>query len=291
MKPLHSFIDKESNSLKLIPQLKAWFNGDLSLPADVGDLPGVYSNFVMTLDGRISFNQPGHMGGGDISLGNIDDRRIMALLRATTDAILVGANTLRLEDQHVWTPEFILPDDLNFIDLVNYQRLEMGKADREYLHFFITGSGKINPQAAVLSDKNADVCFITTRSGQEEINSLIPSNNFKILVVENKDNEREVDVLEALKIIKERFKVKNLLCEGGPKVIGLLINCQALNQAFLSISNQVIGNSPQANKPDRPSWVSNYFGQPGESIRLEKEYLKFDSLQEMEFQSNKIIYP
>ena len=39
---------------------------DWRLPQQ-GARPYVYSNFVLSRDGRVSFNEPGHMSGGDVS--------------------------------------------------------------------------------------------------------------------------------------------------------------------------------------------------------------------------------
>ncbi len=287
MEPLKTCIDRKTNQVKLIPELSNWYGGNLSLPAGKNELPGVYSNFVTTADGRISFNQPGHMGGGDISMGNIDDRRIMALLRATADAVLVGANTLRIEPTHIWTPEFIIPDDPDFVRLVTKQREELGMDTHRYLHFFVTGSGHVNPDATVFTAENAEVWFITTKSGKKVIEEEfkdVPS----ILVV---GDGKEVDMSLALAEIGKQFKLKHILCEGGPRVIGSLLKKQVLNGAFLSIANQVIGNSPSENEPDRPSWISDYHGQYNKSILLNRETVKFDPKEEMEFQSYQLVYP
>ena len=68
--------------------------GDLRFPAH-HDQPYVVGNFVSTLDGVVSFEIPGKSGGGEISGFNEADRFIMGLLRASADAVIVGAGTLR----------------------------------------------------------------------------------------------------------------------------------------------------------------------------------------------------
>lgn len=289
MQRLKTYLDTpniSSDKIQLIPELQSWYNGNLYLAKPILDLPGVYSNFVTTYDGRISFNQPDHMGGGDISMGNLDDRRIMGLLRATTDAVLVGANTLRLEADHIWTPDFILRDDQDFVELLNQQRAIMGKNGLNYLHLFVTGSGHVNPEAAVFKNKQAESWFITTETGAKVIKSTFTSEP-NILTI---GQSGEVDMSLALTLVREKFKLNHILCEGGPKVIGSLLNTQTLNQVFLSIANQIIGNAPSQDQPDRPSWVSGYYGQPGQTPKLDRETVKFDDLDSMEFQSSRIIY-
>jgi len=46
--------------------------------------PYVFSNFVTTLDGVVSFNTKGHASGGDISGFNIQDRMVMAQVRSSS---------------------------------------------------------------------------------------------------------------------------------------------------------------------------------------------------------------
>ena len=72
--------------------------------------PYVYVNFVTSRDGRVSFAVPGHAGGGEVSRFKAQDRWLMALCRARSDAVLVGDGTLRAEPDHLWTPDFIWPE-------------------------------------------------------------------------------------------------------------------------------------------------------------------------------------
>jgi hypothetical protein len=46
-------------------------------------------------DGRVSFSEPRHLGGGDVSGFDERDRRLMGLLRARADAVMVGDGTLK----------------------------------------------------------------------------------------------------------------------------------------------------------------------------------------------------
>src|SRR5215203_5322293 len=75
-------------------ELRVLYSGDLQFPAH-SDQTYVIGNFVSTLDGVVSFQIPGKSGGGDISGSNAADRFIMGLLRASADAVIVGAGTLR----------------------------------------------------------------------------------------------------------------------------------------------------------------------------------------------------
>src|SRR5947209_17868518 len=106
--PLESLFDMERGSdLPLPPDLSTLF-GRLQFPPHP-DLPYVLGNFVTTLDGVVSLNEPGHASGGDISGFNQQDRIVMGLLRAIADVVIVGAGTLRAEPNHRWTAQYIYP--------------------------------------------------------------------------------------------------------------------------------------------------------------------------------------
>src|SRR5687768_8432323 len=97
----------EGEALPLPGELAAFY-GTLRMPAPAGR-PHVLANFVTTLDGVTSWNIPGQMGGGEISGFSEEDTAVMGLLRAVSDAVVIGNATLRVVPDHLWTPEFFQP--------------------------------------------------------------------------------------------------------------------------------------------------------------------------------------
>ncbi|MDQ4058551.1 MAG: dihydrofolate reductase family protein, partial [Actinomycetota bacterium] len=90
-------------SVELPPALRSAFGGNLGVPT-----PVVYANFVTSLDGVAAFadgTPPSAISGGSSA-----DRLVMGLLRALADTVLIGAETLRTEPDHLWTPDWIYPD-------------------------------------------------------------------------------------------------------------------------------------------------------------------------------------
>ncbi len=74
--------------------------------------PYISSNFVMGLDGRVSFSElKGRAGGREVSRSR-EDRWLMDFLRAHHDGQLIGANTLREEPgPHVRGADYGIDDD------------------------------------------------------------------------------------------------------------------------------------------------------------------------------------
>src|ERR1700746_2316770 len=92
---VHTLLDREKIAEPfLTPALREMYDGDLQFPAPPGERPYVIANFVSTLDGAASFKLPGASSGSSISASNAGDRFIMGLLRASVDAIMVGAHTI-----------------------------------------------------------------------------------------------------------------------------------------------------------------------------------------------------
>lgn len=100
------------------------YDGDLQFPAGSAQRPYVIGNFVSTLDGVVSFKVKGCSDGSAISGSDPADRFIMGLLRASADAVLVGAGTVHDESpESLWIPEYTYPDAKQLIaDLLTSQR-------------------------------------------------------------------------------------------------------------------------------------------------------------------------
>jgi hypothetical protein len=107
MKQITTLLDRNGGLDRTVlpEELRILYGGDLRFLA-YDDRPYVIGNFVSTLDGVVSFEIPGKSGGGDISGFNEADRFIMGLLRASADAVVVGARTLReVAPEHLWLAE------------------------------------------------------------------------------------------------------------------------------------------------------------------------------------------
>src|SRR5579871_6855528 len=106
--PFTVLFDEHDGAGRPLPPEARSLYGDWRLPEPEGR-PFVYANFVISHDGRISFALSGAAGGGAVSANNSHDQWLMGVLRARADAVMVGANTLRLEPEHCWTAEAIFP--------------------------------------------------------------------------------------------------------------------------------------------------------------------------------------
>ena len=233
LEPFTLLFDDDPRSAPSLPAaLRALYGGDWHVPDPAGR-PYTYSNFAVSRDGRVSFNVPGHLGGGDVSGFNAHDRWLMAFLRARADAVVVGDNTLRLEPAHLWTCEYIYPEAQPFLEL----RAAEGRKPCP-LQVFLSLTGDFDPDAAVFCRPDLDVLIATTARGYEAASGLKCAANVKVLEL----GQGSVDLGRLGTILKVDFGVNTLLCEGGPSVYGGFIAAQLVDDEFLTLCSTVIGN-------------------------------------------------
>jgi riboflavin biosynthesis pyrimidine reductase len=219
----------------------AVYGCDWRLPQ--GALPYVYSNFVLSRDGRVSFNEPGHLSGVDVSGFSVHDTWLMGLLRARADAILMGDNTLRIEPEHVWTAEYIFPADADAFAAL--RRVE-GRAPMP-LQVFLSLEGDVDVDAAaIFSRDDAHVVLATTTRGAARARAL-PATRARVDVLDL--GAEAADVRALLDLLHETYGVATVLCEGGPRAYGSLLAAGCLDDEFLTLSPVVVGSAPDAPRP------------------------------------------
>lgn len=222
---------------------RAVYGGDWVLP----DRRYVYVNFVVARDGRVSFADQGHLGGGDVSGFDAHDQWLMALLRSRADAVMVGDGTLASEPEHLWTAEHICPSDAEA-----FRALRRDEARRMVpLTVFVSLTGKLPWDAAVFADPSAEILVATTNAGARAVERDAPTvaGTLDVFAL----GAEEVDIGELGRTLEFRFGIQRLLCEGGPRLYGALLRSRLGHDEFVTLSPVVIGDDES--HPRRPSIV------------------------------------
>jgi riboflavin biosynthesis pyrimidine reductase len=206
------------------------YDGDLGFTG-----PRVYANFVSSLDGVVAL--PSVDESPSVISGKSEaDRFVMGLLRACADVVLVGAGTLRAEPDHRWTPEFVYPQaNHDYTSL----RAALGLPPEPGLAV-LTSSGDLDPETPAL--RGATV-FTTPRGARRlERRGAIPATVLEI------GGEGHLDLGAVIKELRSRG-MKTILSEGGPTVIGQLLDLRLLDELFLTISPVLMGRTPSEVRP------------------------------------------
>ena len=159
--------DREYVESALPQKLRELYDGDLHFRRSPAARPFVIANFVSTLDGVVSFEMKGLSGGSTISGSNPADRFIMGLLRASADAIVVGAGTLRdVSAKSLWTPEYAYPDAKH---LYKEYRVNAQHKPEYPLLVIVSGSGRLELKRAIFRTPDIPAVIITTSTGRDEL--------------------------------------------------------------------------------------------------------------------------
>lgn len=245
---LKTLSDRERvhGSHALTPTLRQLYDGDLQFPAaDQG--PYVIANFVSTLDGVISFNVPGFASGAEISGSNEADQFVMGLLRASADAIMIGARTIHdVEPDSLWTAEYSHPSSKGLYE--EYRMNTLGKT-RFPIVVAVSGSGNLELERAVFRTPDVRVVIVSTAAGRDALTraGAARMRNVEILTLDAENGR--VDPRAIVQLLFTRFQVRLLLHEGGPKMFAQFLEAGLVRELFLTLSPQIAGRAAKFVRP------------------------------------------
>ena len=203
------------------------------------DRPTIVSNFVTTIDGVVAFDTDGRTGGREVSGASTPDVFLMGLIRATADAVLTGAGTVRSGAHHRWTPAYVYPPAA---EAYAAWRRELGLAAEQPTTVIVSASGSIDPGHPGLHDPSVPVVIVSTPAGATRLRAAgLPAS---VDVVSAGSNDH-VDPVAIVEVLRDRG-LGVVVCEGGPNLLGGLIGAGLVDELFLTLAPQVAGRSPDA---------------------------------------------
>jgi riboflavin biosynthesis pyrimidine reductase len=254
------FDEDDGDGPGLPADLRAIYNGDWRLPAAPQARPYTYTNFVVSHDGRISFDEPRQSGGGEVSRHAPHDTWLMSLLRARADAIITGAGTLRVTRRHRWTPWEPFPAARTTLAAL---RAAEGRAPLP-LFVVLTASGDLPADAAALRVPGQHVLIATSAAGLTRARAALadhPQISYHV------SPGPGVDLAALLAALRADHGVASLLSEGGARVYGELIAARLIDEAFTTSSPVIVGNRVPPAAP-RPSLVEGVAFDPAAPPQL-----------------------
>jgi riboflavin biosynthesis pyrimidine reductase len=224
----------------LPPGLADRFPGELTIEVRP-DRPTFIANFVSTLDGAVALGptEPS-AGGGEISGFSEADRFMMALLRGLADAVVVGAGTVRVGRNHVWTPRHVQP---TLAGALAAWRADLGLAPQPTT-IVVTASGSLDPAHAGLNDPDVPVIVATTVAGARRMSALPFAGHVQIRIAGDGTDVAAAALLDVVRGTGARVA----LCEGGPHLFGQLLGAHLIDELFLTLAPQVIGRDATAHR-------------------------------------------
>jgi 5-amino-6-(5-phosphoribosylamino)uracil reductase len=210
--------------------------------------PYISSNFVMGLDGRVSFRELRGRAGGSVVSRSREDRWLMDFLRAHHDGVLMGANTLREElGSDGAGADFAIDDE----QLRAYRKETLGLAKQKII--ILSGSGSVDLKLPLFDSPRVEAWTLTAPEGEKSLRSQLKmigrKPNLKIITA---GAGKRVDLAAAVQNLRQEHGIRTLLCEGGPTLYGQLLEQQLIDEEFRTISLQVLGQTTMPGI-DRPT--------------------------------------
>ncbi len=246
LQPLETLYEEPGlPALDLSDELVTAYGGSLGFSG-----PGLYANFVASVDGVVAL--PGVLQSSHLlAAGSEADRFVMGLLRASADAVLVGAGTLGGSPRSHWTPEYAYPPAA---ELYAELRRSRGRPPQPTLAV-LSGAGTIDPQHPGLAGPTV---VLTSTEGANRLGGRLP-HSARIVPLGGSPTIDPVAAVEALRAGGHEL----ILCEGGPTVFAALVAAGVVDELFLTISPLLAGRDP--NSP-RPSLVEGVELLPGRNV-------------------------
>ena len=184
-------------------------------------LPFVFLNMAMTADGKIATTNRTVS-----SFGSKRDLEHLYELRTTADAIMAGARTLNLN-------KILLgPGGERFKKI----RFENGLGEYS-LRVIVSGSGTINPNAAIFQKRFSPIILLTTKRASHAMLNRLRALADDVLVC----GKTDINFNQALHWLSEKWHVKRLLCEGGGELNSALFRAGLVDELNLTICPKVFG--------------------------------------------------
>lgn len=243
--------------------LSELYDGDLQYGRTPAERPCVVANFVSTLDGVVSFEIKRQAGGSTISDCDVADRFIMGLLRASADAILVGARTFEaVSPESLWTPGDTYPDAK---DLYAEYRLNVLHTPEYPLLVIVSGTGRLDLDRAIFRTPGVRTALITTSDGSAVLAKAGAARLPSVRIHALDPKCGAISPSAILQFLYVELGVKRLLHEGGPTLFGQFLAADTVDELFLTLSPKIAGRGTAV----RPGLVQGMEFKPDATPRFQ----------------------
>ncbi|GFG64920.1 hypothetical protein MKUB_24100 [Mycobacterium kubicae] len=178
---------------------------------------GVRANMIFSADGAAAF------GGRAGSLSCPTDQRLLRLLRAFADVVLVGAGTARAEN---YGPVHLTDDQQAF-------RNREGRTSPPPIAV-VSRSGELPRR--LLSDPQQPPILLTCAT--TAVRDDLPED-VRVMVA----GEDSVDVAHAVGLLREEG-LRRILCEGGPTLLDELVDNDAVAEICVTLAPKLAASQP-----------------------------------------------
>jgi riboflavin-specific deaminase-like protein len=183
--------------------------------------PFVFVNMAVTADGKIAT-----ANRVISSFGSRRDQEHLFELRATADAVMMGARTVEADNVSMG------PGPGCF----RRMRLNRGMAESN-LRVIVSRRGSVNPEATVFQHRFSPIIVLTTRSAPKARLERLKRVADEVVAFGNDS----IDFRKALRWLQQSWRIERLLSEGGGELNEALFRAGLVDEIHLTVCPWIFG--------------------------------------------------
>jgi 2,5-diamino-6-(ribosylamino)-4(3H)-pyrimidinone 5'-phosphate reductase len=182
--------------------------------------PKVLLNFAMSVDGKVT--TVGHAPSGFTSA---HDKKRLLEIRSLGDALIVGRKTLITDNMSMGMPD----------EALRKQRLERGQSEYP-IRVILTRSGSLPDDLKIFRHNFSPILIYSTDRMPEPVQAHLQMRARVHLF-----DESQLTPDHVLKHLVEHYRVKVLVCEGGPTLAKAFAEIDAIDELYITIAPRLFG--------------------------------------------------
>lgn len=184
--------------------------------------PFVTANFAATWDGRVTTQKK-----TPVDFTSPRDKQRLLEIRATGDALLVGAGTVATDNMAMGMPS----------EALRRARLERGQSAYP-LRVILTNSGRLDPGLKVFQKRFSPIIIFSTKRMPEAVREALASK-----ATLHFENASTVDLRRMLATLRRKHGVRRVVCEGGPQLFRSLLENDLIDEIHMTFCPRIFGSA------------------------------------------------
>jgi len=183
--------------------------------------PLVVATFAMTADGKVTTRN-----FVPVDFTSREDKLHLFRQRALADAVLIGHTSLRRDNVRLGIP----------VDLQE-TRIKRRQPPAP-LRVIVSNKGRIDSRLNIFRSSSSPILIFSTRRMPKKTQAALKDKATLHLT-----EAAEVDLAAMLEILRSKYKVRRLACEGGPTLFRALLERGLIDQLNLTIAPYLFGGA------------------------------------------------
>jgi riboflavin-specific deaminase-like protein len=175
----------------------------------------------MTLDGKTTTRN-----FAPVDFTSREDKQHLFRQRALADAVLLGHTTLERDNVRLGVSE-----DLR------QQRLKRGQTPAP-VRVIVSNEGRISADLKIFQWELSPILIFSTKRMPRGVREALAGKAILHLT-----NQRDVDLVDMLRILRHDYKVRRVACEGGPTLFRSMLEHRLIDELSLTIAPYLFGGS------------------------------------------------